>query len=230
MTTVCCIDVGVKNLSICVMQKPRQVLYWDVCNIFGDEITCKSLLKCGRKCESKCSMKYTEDGDQHFTCKTHFPKNIIKSKKNIFKEKLIKDYPIQDLAKAIIKKISDIYDSNIQIFDLVSHIWLELQPKVNRKMMFVSHVLYAKLVEVFIDTATKINFIQATKKLKIYDGPNLQCNLKSPYSKRKWLSVEYCKYYLEPGDWFDMFISCNKRDDLSDSYLYCMYVLKYKKI
>ena len=67
---------------------------------------------------------------------------------------------------------------------------------------------------------SKILFISAKNKLSFYDGPPIECNLKSKYSQTKYLGKEYTKYYLKDNqEKLDFFNSHKKKDDLSDSYL-----------
>lgn len=67
---------------------------------------------------------------------------------------------------------------------------------------------------------SKILFISAKNKLSFYDGPVVECKLKSKYSQTKYLGKEYTKYYLKDNqEKLDFFNSHKKKDDLSDSYL-----------
>ena len=69
----------------------------------------------------------------------------------------------------------------------------------------------------------------ARNKLKIYDGPVVECNIKNKYSKRKYLSVEYTKYFVKDMQkWFAFFNTHTKKDDLADSYLQGLYYLLKK--
>jgi len=147
-------------------------------------------------------MKYTindQETNQNktiYTCKTHFPKHITKTKTNDFKKKNIDDYLLQDIAQAFIQKIQDIYDSNQDLFTSITNILIELQPKVNRKAIFTSHILYGKFVELYKHTNIPIRFVRASQKLKAYTGPPIKCNLKGAYAQRKWLSIQYGNWFL----------------------------------
>ena len=59
-----------------------------------------------------------------------------------------------------------------------------------------AHVLYSKFIDIFKDKKINIKFISASKKLLAYDGPFIECKLKSPYAQRKWCAVQYTKYFL----------------------------------
>ena len=37
-----------------------------------------------------------------------------------------------------------------------------------------------------------IQMINARNKLKVYDGPKIECDIKDKYKKNKFLSIKYC--------------------------------------
>ena len=220
-----CIDPGIRNLSFCIMNDKYEILLWDIYNVLNsDDYHCKSLFKNGKICNRSCNQKYKDNNDLVYTCKTHFPKNIIKTKFNNFKKKNIDDYLLQDIAKAFIDKIQQIHDSN-NVFENLTSILIELQPKCNPKSLFISHILYGKFIELYKDTIP-IRFVRASQKLKSYTGQPIECKLKSKYAQRKWLSIQYCKFFLEnkfskeqKEKWLPFFLSHKKADDLSDAAL-----------
>lgn len=221
-----CIDPGLRNLSLCIMNSDYQILLWDTIDVLdSDDYHCVSLFKNGKICNRKCSMKYIGNGENIYTCKTHFPKEIKKKRTNIFKKKSIDKYLLQDIANTFIKKIQDLYLSN-DVFKDITNILIELQPQCNRKMLFVSHILYGKLVELYKDTNVPIRFVSATKKLRAYTGPKIECKLKGAYAQRKWLSVKYGEWILENkfsqeqrDKWLPIFLSKTVKPDMSDTLL-----------
>ena len=191
-----CVDPGLRNLSLCVMNSDYEILVWDVYNILdADDYHCEGVFNNGKVCGRKCNMKYKKEDTVVFTCKTHFPKDIKKTKLNDFKKKSIDDYLLQDIAKTFIDRIQEIYDSN-EAFKQLTNILIELQPKCNAKMVFISHILYGKFVELYKDTIP-IRFVRASQKLKAYTGPEIKCKLKGAYAQRKWLSIQYGIWFLE---------------------------------
>jgi hypothetical protein len=93
-------------------------------------------------------------------------------------------------------------------------------------MKFISHIIYGKLVELYYNTKTTVRFVRAAHKLKAYTGPFLECKLKSPYAKRKWLSIQYIRWFFEnkfskdqKDMWLQHFENHTKKDDLSDTCL-----------
>ena len=97
-------------------------------------------------------------------------------------------------------------------------------------MKFVSHILYGKLVDLYKDNQNiSIRFVRASQKLKIYTGPEIECKLKGSYAQRKFLSIEYCKWFLQnkfseeqKNLWLSHFTSGGKTNDISDALLYCI--------
>lgn len=77
----------------------------------------------------------------------------------------------------------------------------------------------------------KVLFYSPKNKLKIYDGPEVICNLKSKYSQRKKIGVEHTKYFIDKNaiEWKELFNKSKKKDDLADSFLQCI-CYKYGKL
>ena len=235
------IDVGLRNLSLCIMSclnnkdfKSYNIHLWENYNTLEDDTYyCKSIQKNGNICNKKCTYKYNLNDEISYCCKPHFPKNFLPlNKTNNFKKKLIKDYLLQDIAKKFINTIQEIYDLNIEHFNKLTSIVIELQPKINPLMKCVSHVLYGKLIELYKDTNVIIKFVRASQKLKAYTGPYLECKLKGAYAKRKWLSVEYCKWFLvnkfnedEGKNWLTYFETKTVQPDMGDSFLMAINLL-----
>lgn len=227
MITMSC-DPGLRNFSLCIMNSNYEILLWDVYNVLdADDYKCQNTFKNGKLCNRKCIMKYIT-ADTKTTihcCKSHFPKDIKQTKINNFKKKNIDEYLLQDIAKEFNKHIQELYDTN-DIFKEINSILIELQPSCNKKMLFISHILYGKLVELYKDTTTTIRFVRASQKLRAYTGPIIECKLKGAYAKRKWLSVQYARWFLEnkfskeqKDIWSPFFESKPVKFDMSDCFL-----------
>lgn len=248
------IDVGLKNLAMCVMDceknndfKTYNIHLWEVFNTLEEKdeninVTCIGKLKNGKTCGKKCSYKYTNPLDREIitaTCKYHFPKNIKLMPIHKIKEKRVNDYLLQDISRIVLLKIKDIYDTNKELFQKVKKIFVELQPRCNNKMKLISHLIYGKFVELYIDNpSTIVRFVRASQKLKAYRGPVVICKLKGAYAKRKFLSIEYTKWFLQNefdcikiNNWKTHFDKHFKKDDLGDVFLMAINALKssYKK-
>lgn len=249
------IDVGLKNLAICVMNcdnkkdfKTYNIPLWEVFNLLDDtQHTCESIMKNGKICGKKCLYKYkckSQDMEcidkevnnkevnnkEVFTCKTHFPKDIKINNSNKFKPKKVQDYLLQEIAEVVIVKLNQILIDYDDLFQNLKKILIELQPKINNKMKFVSHIIYSKFVEYYMGRPTMIRFVRASQKLKAYKGPVVECKLKSSYSKRKFLSIEYTKWFLIEKFCntiaYDKFMENSKKDDLGDVFLMAINALQ----
>lgn len=238
MACVLSIDIGIRNLAMCIMStddkkdiSKYKIELWDTYDTLeNDEYLCESLQKNGKICAKKCGYKYNkidkEVKSQIFCCKTHFPKTIKIGKEHIFKKKLIDSYLLQDIANIVLLRMDNIYEINKEIFCKVDQILIELQPSMARKMIFTSHLIYGKLIELYRNTKTTIRFVRASQKLKAYTGPIIECKLKGAYAKRKWLSIQYTRWFLEnkfskeeKEKWLPIFLTAGKSDDRSDCLL-----------
>jgi hypothetical protein len=206
---------------------------WKVYNTLdSDDYRCKSVQKNGKICDKKCSLKYKDTTATTYCCKMHFPKTLSKTPQNIFKKKMIESYKLQDIARILLEKLEEIFDKNKDILLDVKNIFIELQPKINQKMKFTSHIIYGKLVELYRETDTTIRFVRASQKLKAYTGPEIECKLKGSYARRKWLSVQYTRWFLEnrfskdqKEEWLLDFLTCGKADDRADTFLMALNAL-----
>lgn len=229
------IDVGLKNLAMCVMDNNHNIYLWDVYNMLDNEDhlseSCCEITKDGKQCDKKVQYYYpkgtVENVVMSYCCKRHFPKTMKEHEKKYFiKVKKVNDYLLQDIAERIMKTLNIIYDENIDVFNMITNICIELQPKVNQRMKFTSHIIYAKLVDLYKNKNIPIRFIRASQNLQAYKGPPVACKLKTPYAKRKFLSVAYVKWYLESDilnnqhnkdkKWLEFLLNHNKKDDLCD--------------
>jgi hypothetical protein len=229
------IDIGLRNLSMCIMSgdpsdwNTFKIHLWDNFNTLdGDDYNCETQMKNGKTCGKKCTCKYTENNTIIYTCKTHLPKEYKGQKNTEYKKKNINDYLLQDLADLVLRRVQEIYDTHKAIFSQLTGIVIELQPKINQKMKFTSHIIYGKLVELYRDTKCTIRFVRAAQKLKAYTGEPIetQCPRKGAYAKRKWLGIQYCTWFLEHkfckeerDKWLPLLQSHKKQDDIADANL-----------
>jgi hypothetical protein len=240
MPIVASIDVGIKNLAMCVMQNNPSdsknmtqytIKLWDVFNLLdNDNHLCAGQTKKGLVCGKKCSLTWTEPNSptKRYSCKTHFPKHITQTTRNKYAPKKVNDDLLQDIALVVIVKMNELFVTHKDIISSLDKVVIELQPKVNNKMKFISHIIYAKFVEFFANTQqkTSVRFVRAAQKLKAYTGPALNCTLKGAYAKRKWLSVQYTTWFLtskfcsaQKDAWLQFLQTHSKADDLCDTFL-----------
>jgi hypothetical protein len=231
---VCTIDVGLKNLALCVASCQDRdsisnytIHYWNVINTLEEEQTCTAIVKSsGRVCGKKASFQSAND---KFACKPHAKTDPSTGDCwTSYKAKGTKDMTLQEMTRAMLSTLQNILDQEKELFHTIDRIEIELQPRVNNKMKLISHVIFGKFVEFYHNTNTNtlVRFTRASQKLKAYTGPALVCSLKGAYAKRKWLGVQYAKWFLETTFaetqklvWLPWFESCTKKDDLSDVLL-----------
>jgi len=221
MKTVLSVDVGLKNLGICVMNvtnSRRTVLYWKVLNVFDEDSVCQGHLKNGKECKFKAVNKT----DSIVYCKKHTPPNV-KVKK--IKTRLVKNIPLQEIASRLHATFDEFARETRETLVTVEKVFIELQPKINNKMKFSSHIIFSKFVEFYREFKTSVVFESARNKLQVYKGPLIECNLKTAYSKRKYTGIEHTKKLLakvENGEVLLLEFEKNKKkDDLADCFLMC---------
>ena len=230
------IDVGLRNLSLCVMDfidNEYKIYLWDVYNLLDDandvDVKCVALTKRGKICDKICKFKC----DGTYTCKQHAKKDGVLQ---LIAKRRVKDHSMQELAIVIIQKIEEMYENHKSVFDKISKILIELQPQFNPKMGFASHIIYGKFIDILRNNANlEIKFVRATQKSKVFAAqcPDIICDVKNAYAKRKQLSIKYATWFLSnhisDPSWNDRFDLCLKRDDLADTLCYCYAEFKTKK-
>lgn len=226
MKTVLSVDVGLKNLGVCIMTKAPQlqILYWNTINVFDTDLAqamCQGQFKNGKQCTRKATNK--TQSSQVF-CKTHTPP---KTKMTVIKTRKLKTVPLQEIARRIQIAFDTLVKNNTQVLSQVEKVYIELQPKVNNKMKFSSHILFSKFVELYasLNLKTQVVFESARRKLQVYKGPPIECTLKTPYSRRKYLGIEHTKRLLKNIEDCTILLTDfnknKKKDDLADCFLMC---------
>ena len=211
------IDVGIKNLAMCIMDWKYNIYLWDVYNMLDEEAiqySCFEKVKNdGKPCVKRCQYKFPRQIVDKITgvvtiidtvsCKKHVPKDIKPIENKYFiKDKKVGDYLLQDITERTMKNLRHTFETHQDIFKTVTHVCIELQPKVNQRMKFTSHIIYATFVDLYNnhdDTKKNIpiRFIRASQNLQAYTGPEIKNKYKTPYANRKYKSIEYIKWYLE---------------------------------
>lgn len=237
MTVVMSIDVGIKHLAVCIMEKDKttkkwDMLLWEVYNTMASEESgniCNGTFKNGKACTRKCSMKT----DCEFFCKTHSPKGSKKVKPN----KKVFQMSYTEIGTGLLCCMENLFVNNPEIMDRVETIGIELQLAKNPRMKFASHCILSKLIDIYRlrEKQIPIKFMRASLKLKIkYTGPTVTHTVKGAYSQRKKCAIIYTRHFLNlleiDSQWSDKFENCpTKRDDYADTMLYCMLLLGYPK-
>lgn len=207
MKCVLGVDVGIKTLSMCIMTKEK-ILSWGVYDLLEDQtILCET---CGRKA------KYKEG-----FCGSHYKGQKIK--KNEIKKKKVKEYTKQELCIKALIFLNELLTKKKDIFLKVTDVIIELQPRFNPKMCFMSNVIFSKFCDYYLDANVNIKFEKAKNKLKNYSGDKGEF-VKNNYKNRKLKSIEYVEKELlkfEDETMSSFFKNLMKADDASDTFLLC---------
>lgn len=110
-------------------------------------------------------------------------------------------------------------------FDSDMTIIIENQPVLtNPKMKSIQMMVFT----FFVCIGNKeIYLFSPRHKFFAYDGPEIECTLKSKYARRKKLGILYCEYFIKGiSDYLDFFTLHKKKDDLSDCFLQALSFLK----
>lgn len=228
-------DIGIKNLAMCIIDTDawknyRQgksadpgIKFWVNLNLTESCKLCQAIIKSGKKKGQVCGKKASWMTDSYY-CGTH---KLLECKKyNIPK--------VKNLNMRVLKKTAFEQLDKITLFNDVSKIAIESQPRINQQMkMFGASIESYFIIRQQIDNPeSKLKTIVASpakNKLKMYDGPAIStAHIKDPYDKRKYLAEKHTEYFLQrsPTVLEEYFYPHKKRDDLADAFLHCILAIK----
>jgi hypothetical protein len=141
----------------------------------------------------------------------------------------IKKPSIHYLTKNIIK----LFDEN-SLFLECSKVIIENQPCMKNPIMKSIQIIVYSYFSIRGMTdkkiTTEIILMSASNKLKVYNGPPIEINVKSKYTKNKKLAIHHTQYILKDNtlnkEKLDYFNTHKKKDDLADALLQGLYYLK----
>ena len=142
----------------------------------------------------------------------------------------VKKPTIHYLTKNIIK----LFDDN-KLFLECNKVVIENQPCMKNPIMkSIQIIVYTYFsIRGLTDnkTTSDIIFMSAGNKMKVYDGPSIEVNVKSKYTRNKKLAILHTRHILEKNtEKIEYFNTHKKKDDLADAYLQGMYYLKKNKL
>ena len=212
-------DVGIKNLAYCQLDsEDKSILDWGILNI-SVEPTCQHEIK-GKCCESTAKKMVKDTGFR--LCTSHTKLKCYKDLK--LKNTPKPQNPMFYLGKNIIKTLDE--KKNFLESEIVI---IENQPALkNPTMKSVQMIVYSYFL--MKENIKEIQMINTRNKLKAYDGPKVDCDIKETYKRNKFLAIKYTKYMLYQNikisyDYHKLFEESKKKDDLSDSYLQGIYFI-----
>ncbi len=243
------IDVGVKNLAIALLsvavggkQASAQIHFWkwyDVTSVAaGCPLDVKGTKKRGKKSSSiemgKCVNILRKTGRPQCGnpgplnergrayCGIHDP-----AKKHKPEDTQAWCYAMLLALPAIGDELDRSLDTSLQRNDL--QIVIEQQSVDNKKIMMQSHLIYGFFVSRYVNSIP-VRFVPAYNKLLVYDGPVIECSLKTKYAVRKFTGRKHTEYFLSQvpalEQWQAFYDGCKgKQDDVADAFLQGLYVL-----
>jgi len=189
-------------------------------------ILCSAGLKTGQECTKKASVSCQKKAYCGMHTPTKKDSTLTTTVQKQPKAKKVTSGSIQTFCWNAIQEL----ESLASHFEGISEVVIELQPVLNRKMVMMSHFIFTFFVRHFNNTVP-VKMYPAYHKLSVYNGPDVVCTLKTPYAKRKYLSVEYTKFFLKQGKYNvyeTFFLDEKKKDDLADSFLMGLCYLEKK--
>jgi hypothetical protein len=243
MKTVLSWDIGLKNLSYCILENKKEknkedkeeeyqtetihgycIKDWGLINVYENQKEiinyCNEKTKKGTICHKKA--KFTNIDENVFFCKKHSQKDSkLISKKSKPKKKYSPfDYAIR------IKNILDKHPN----FKKVKHVVIENQPcQLNPTMKSVQMILFSYFT--FLHSSGEsdilsVSLVNAKQKEKLPLEDNTWINsefdkkakekmnrVKDSYKKRKILCVEYTKYCLQDAPEYLSFLENHEKQD-----------------
>ncbi|KAJ3030989.1 hypothetical protein HDV00_008597 [Rhizophlyctis rosea] len=199
------IDVGIRNLAICLLSFTHsarvEILEWQHHDVIGPP-PCKTLHTEGKRMDEtcKCIMKKTKkacgrlaaiapDGTPKKHCGIHAPKK--KKTASDWQDRCLKLLAIGD---GLVETLSETLPAN-GIDEENLEVVIKQQSSNCREMLLWSHSLFSSLVSRFEDRCP-IQVVPAYTKLMVYDGLVIECHLKTPYARRKHMAKEQIQHFL----------------------------------
>lgn len=215
-------DIGIKNLTYCIVEDEK-IIKWnkiDILNKYRKNnidyvIKCNAYNKNGKECKFKVfyvnNDKYYCNKHKNNECKLYYTINNLPfyEKAKLLKESLINELDILN----------------------VDYVVIENQPVYKNPIMkSIQLILYSYYLFNKDDNNNyDIYLLNAKEKMKVYNGPKIECNIKNNHNRNKFLSIEYSKYILKNDEEsLNYFNSFKKRDDIADTYLQAVYFIRNK--
>ena len=225
--TIASFDVGVKNLAFCVMSHDPEaadgarypIQCWncfDLTDADGvSELICSGKKKNGDSCANVAKVLVAPNEGY---CGVHNPD---KKKYKAKKKKKVSNFSYEQLGDALWTRLEQFDDQWKQC----EHVIIEQQFCKNRKMIFISAILFSYFLQKKRDddyAVQRVKFASARNKLNVYDGPEItERKRKNAKEHRKWLAIQYCEHMIREDEENLAFFHryARKRDDLSDCFL-----------
>lgn len=170
--------------------------------------------KNGKKCQKIAQYFVIDNEKKIYYCETHKMQTELELQKYITR----KNITFNERSILLIEKLKQ-----IPYILEVDKVLIENQPvHKNPVMKSIQMIIYTYYL---LNEKKDIYLINATQKLKIYDGPKIECTIKNKHDKNKYLGKKYCEYFLKEKD-KEYYEKHNKKDDLADTFLQSLYFIK----
>tara|TARA_B100000482_G_C12569623_1_gene283459 strand:- start:253 stop:945 length:693 start_codon:yes stop_codon:yes gene_type:complete len=221
MSKIISIDVGIKNLGLCIFcinnDDTIDIVKWQTISLMGGVIRkCDGYTSSKSKCENVAKYKF----ENECFCGVHKKKGAIEiKKKNAEKVNMV----------TLGKNMKDVFDELLFDISGVEIVLIENQisPIANRMK-----TIQGMIMQYFImNGLEKIEMISSQNKLKIFDNyvKEMKESKGNSYNVRKKMGIMLTQYIITINEGWsrynEMFIG-SKKDDLADSFLQGLYYIK----
>jgi len=226
------IDIGIKNLAVCIIDKNKWVdytengkdssgiLYWKIINLSTKTEKCNGVFKSGKSCNVNAKYKV----EDKYYCKRHATHyNHILLCDNV-KKTSTNDILIKSFQKLLLEE--EFYTTPLK------GLAIELQPTFNSKMKNLSigiqSFLLCQWLRLNIPLPETIRFSHAKNKWRVIQYYNYPIpDIKKNYKKGKQVAVDFTSFFLKKDDIYYTFFNKNvKKDDLADSFLHAVWLIQ----
>ena len=215
------IDIGISHMNFCIIdftsKEQHEIIKWEMVDLTEGTAGEKHYCSC-----QKPAVVQHMDTDVYYCAKKSCQKTLDHTRlKDIKKVKCVR-IGLEDIGLNIVRQ----FDKHPEL-DTCDTIYLENQPVYKQPTMkSVQIMLYMYLLMRMehsqLEKKPFITMSHAKSKLDIYDGPTIDSGTKKDYALRKFLSVEYTKYFLKKygkDEWLAFLLKQSKKDDFADSYI-----------
>jgi len=224
-------DVGVKNLAFCILSydcdalsgKQFPIQAWTCVDVtdssgVGDRLCEGKKKTSGEGCPNGAKI-ITDDG--HAFCGVHNPDKERYKPKAAAK---VKNLSYEQLGNAFLEEL----EKHEDLWNQVDHVVIEQQFRSNRRMIFLSAIIFTYFIGRQRDPGCRISrvkFASSRNKLQLYGdcgGPAIaERPRKGAKDHRKWLAPKHCEWLIrgDEGNLASFRRYPRKKDDLADSFL-----------
>jgi len=216
-------DVGIYNLSYCLLDENNKIIDWNIVNLMDDKMNKKNRTELFENIPKKLN-EIAILLEANIVIIENQPSLKNPQMKSI--QMILYSYFLI-YGKIIHKKINSIdfcsASNKLKIYD-GPPIVLEIKKRNKKEETIKDEIIKDEIIK---DEIIKEEIMKEEENKK---GKKKE---KIKYGDKKKLAIEYTKYFLKKQNeefFHDFFLNHKKKDDLADSYLQGLYYLKANKI